>query len=290
VVPNTVLSGKSSNRIERVPLMLSDGAFQLCVRNGSQGAPSNSLPLTLSPLVVSVSAASYLGGECAANSLISLFGAGLASGRAAAQHTPLPTTLLGTSVKLKDSAGLEFIAPLFFVSPTQINYLLPAGLAGTATVSIMRDNNLVGAGLVQTTPVAPGLFAANANGQGIAAAVVLRIKADGTQSFESVSRYDQTTGRFVPVPIDLGSSPIPDRVFLILFGTGLRGRSSLANVTATLSGVIVPISFAGAQGSLIGVDQVNLGPLPSSLRGRGNVDIGLWMDGKSANTVQINLK
>ena len=138
---------------------------------------------------------------------------------------------------------------------------------------------------IETT--APGLFSANASGQGIAAAVVLRVKADNSQSFEPVAQFNNATSRFEAVPIDLGAAT--DQVFLVGFGTGIRNRSSLANVTATIGGGAADVSFAGAQGSLTGVDQINL-RIPRTLAGRGNADVVLRVDGKTANTVTVNIK
>ena len=79
-------------------------------------------------------------------------------------------------------------------------------------------------------------------------------------------------------------------VILLLVGTGIRGRSAVASVTCTVGGVNVPVSFAGAQGDLVGLDQINVGPLPRALAGRGEVDLVLLVDGKAANTVRVNIK
>jgi hypothetical protein len=38
------------------------------------------------------------------------------------------------------------------------------------------------------------------------------------------------------------------------------------------------------------VDQINLGPLPRTLAGRGTIDVVLTVDGKTANTVQLAIK
>ena len=135
--------------------------------------------------------------------------------------------------------------------------------------------------------VAPGLFTANVTGKGVPAAVVYRIKADGTQSYETVAQYDSTQNAYVTTPIDLGAST--DQVFLIGYGTGLRNRSSLSVTTATIGGTNAVVSYAGAQGTYVGLDQVNI-LIPRSLAGRGNVDLVLNMDGQSANTVTINIK
>ena len=58
---------------------------------------------------------------------------------------------------------------------------------------------------------------------------------------------------------------------------------------ATIGGLNAPVSFTGAQGQLIGVDQANL-QIPRSLAGRGNVEIAFTVDGKRANAVTINIK
>ena len=135
--------------------------------------------------------------------------------------------------------------------------------------------------------VAPGLFAANANGQGVAAAVVFRIKANGAQSYETVAQFDAGRNQFVATPIDLG--PSSDQVFLLLFGTGVRFNSGLANASCKLGGLDASVLYAGAQGDLVGLDQVNVA-VPRSLIGRGEIDIVLTVDGKTANTVRINIK
>src|SRR5204863_442930 len=135
--------------------------------------------------------------------------------------------------------------------------------------------------------VAPGLFTANATGKGVAAASVLRIKADGSQIYESVGMYDPVQNQFVARPIDLG--PSTDQVFLILFGGGIRFRSDLTKVKIKAGGVDAPVTFAGAQGGFIGLDQINA-RLPRSLIGKSDVDVVLSVDGKAANAVKIAVK
>jgi uncharacterized protein (TIGR03437 family) len=238
--------------------------------------------------VASVSAASFSGTTLASESIVAAFGTNLAINTQAAATLPLPTSLAGTTISVKDSAGAERLAPLFFVSSGQINYQMPPGTApGAATVTITNSYGEVSAGTVQIAPVAPGLFAVNANGQGVAAALALRVKADGTQQFEPVSRFDPAQNRFVSVPLDLG--PETEQVFLILFGTGLRFRNSLSTVSARLGGVEAPVLFAGAQGALAGLDQTNL-LLSRSLIGRGEVDVVFTVDGKTANAVRIAIR
>ncbi|HMY72208.1 MAG TPA: SBBP repeat-containing protein, partial [Blastocatellia bacterium] len=260
--------------------------------NAYQATPSGQLSgfvakITSPRSFATVSAASYTA-ELASEVIASAFGSGLAAATQVATATPLPTTLAGVTVKVRDGAGAERNAPLFFVSPTQINYLVPAGTAnGTASISINNGNDVLALATTRINPVAPGLFTANASGQGLAAAVALRVKADGTQTFEPISRFDAVQGQLVAVPIDLGSES--DQVFLILYGTGVRFRSSLAAVNAKIGGVDGQVIFAGALQDFVGLDQLNV-RLPRTLIGRGAVDVVLSVDGKAANTVRVTVK
>ncbi|MGH9840644.1 MAG: hypothetical protein ACREEM_17845, partial [Blastocatellia bacterium] len=237
--------------------------------------------------VATVSAASFRQPPIARESIATSFGANLATAVQAASSIPLPTTLAGTMVEVSDSTGAKRLAPLFFVSPTQINYQMPPGTAnGAANIAITSGNGTVSNGAAQIESVAPGLFSANADGQGVAAAVALRVRGN-QQTFEPVAQLNPAQGKFFAVPIDLG--PETDQVFLIAFGTGIRFRSSLSAVTASIGGANAEVLFAGAQGGLVGLDQINL-RISRNLAGRGDVDVALTADGKTANTMKVNIK
>lgn len=257
--------------------------------NAYQSNPSTGFvaKLTSPRSFLSVSAASYTA-DLAREAIVAAFGSGLTTTTQVATATPLPTMLAGTTVKVRDSAGTERNAPLFFISPTQINYLIPPGTAtGMATITVNDNDGTLAATTVLISQIAPGLFTTNASGQGLAAAVALRVKADGSQSFEPIARFDPAQSRFIPIPIDLG--PESEQVFLILYGTGIRFRSSLSAVSVRLGGVDAPVTYAGEQGNLVGLDQVNA-RLPRSLIGRGEVEVVLTAEGKTANAVRVSIK
>ncbi len=236
--------------------------------------------------IASVSAASYLRSAVATESIVAAFGSNLALGTLVAGTNPLPTSLGGTTVMVKDSAGMERLAPLFFVSPSQINYQIPFGTApGTALVRIRNANNVQTEGISFVERVAPSLFSANATGQGVAAALVLRVKPNGAQSYEAVATYDATTARFIPRPLEFGQ----DDLFLVLFGGGLRYRNQLSNVQIYLQGVAEPALYAGSQGELVGLDQVNV-RLPKNLIGRGEISVVINAEGRNSNEVKIAFK
>jgi uncharacterized protein (TIGR03437 family) len=240
---------------------------------------------------VSVSAASFRRAPLAPESIVAGFGTRLSTATAAATTTPLPTELGGVRISVKDSANVERLAPLFFVSPQQINYQMPAGTAaGAATLRIQTASGAVLTETAQIAPVAPGLFSANADGRHAAAALALRVMTDGTQRFESVARFDPFEKRYLPLPIELmpDSAPGTTEVFLILYATGLRQRTALNNVSVRLGGVDAPVTFAGAQGNLTGLDQVNV-RLPNNLIGRGKLEVALNVDGVLANPVEVSI-
>ncbi len=244
--------------------------------------------LTTSRPLGTVSAASFSASAIASESIVAAFGTGLATRTEIATILPLPTVLAGTRVVVRDSAGVERLSPLFFVASTQINFLIPAGTAaGSATLTITSDDGIISTGTVQVSTVAPSLFAANASGRDVPAGFALRITGNGGQINEPIHRFDSAQSKFVPVPIDVG---VPgNQVFLILFGTGIRFRSSLSAVTANIGGTTVSVQYAGPQGDFVGLDQLNI-LLPSSLAGRGEVDLTLTADGRMSNTLRINIK
>jgi uncharacterized protein (TIGR03437 family) len=236
--------------------------------------------------LATVSAASFQGQSLASESIVAAFGTELATNIAIANTVPLPTNLLGTTVNVRDSGGVERLAPLFFVSPGQINYQIPPGSAtGIGTVTVTSGNGMISAGAVNIVPVAPSLFTANTSGEGPAATNVIRVKPGGAQINESSLTFDSEHGRFINAPIDLG--PVGDDVILVLFGTGFR--TNITQATVAIGGLPAEVLYAGPQGSFIGLDQVNV-RLPRTLIGRGDMNVVLTVNGIAANTVTIAIK
>ncbi len=237
-------------------------------------------------LATSVSGASFAGHENAQEAILSLFGANLATTTQGATGTSLPTSIAGTRVLVRDSLGVERAAPLFFVSPTQINYQIPPGTeTGLATINVNNNGTITARGTIQVVAVAPGIFTAASNGKDFAAAQIVRVKSTGQQSTEPVVRYDATQSKFVAVPIDFGA----DEIVLVLYATGVRNRSDLKNVSATVGGLPMNVEYTGNQNQFVGLDQINM-RLARSLVGRGEVEVKLMIDGRAANAVKINVK
>ena len=256
-------------------------------RTGTISIGGQSLAVIQAGQASSVSAASYTSGQ-ASEAIASIFGVALATTMQGASTNPLPILLAGSTVRVKDSTGNERFAPLFFVSPNQINYQIPPQTAsGPALVTVTSGDGTISTAAIQVTAVAPGIFTLTANGQGMPAAQVQRVKADNSQTFEPIAQFNTTQNQFVAIPIDLG--PPTDNVFLVLYGTGIRFCSSLLAVTAKIGGEDAQVTYAGLQPDFVGLDQVNA-RLSRSLIGRGEVDVVLMVDGQVANTVRINIK
>jgi uncharacterized protein (TIGR03437 family) len=238
------------------------------------------------PEFTTVSAASYTP-SVAPDSIVAGFGKNLAETQEGAAALPLPTVLAGRSVSIRDSAGAERPAPLFMISPTQVNYLIsPDTAVGLATVTVMDGQEVVTSGAVQVNAIAPALFSVNASGQGVAAAQAVQVSADGTHTTVPIAQWDALAQSWASVPIDLSAGV---QTVLLLYGTGIRGRSSPDAVQAQVGGVHAIVDYAGAQPAYSGLDQVNL-RLPQELAGRGEVVITLTVDSVAANQVTVNVK
>ncbi len=216
--------------------------------------------------VAAVSAASFSADAVTPEAIASAFGTGLATATTVASSTPLPTELAGTKVRVNGE-----LAQLFFVSPTQVNFLVPAGaLTGNAVVEILSGDNTLSRGAVNLASAAPSLFTSNASGSGAPAAVATK---DGV-NFVAVGNRDGS-----PNALDAGD-------FLVLFGTGMR-RASAAAIKITVGGKDAPVLFSGAQGGFAGLDQINT-QLPTGVS--GVVDVVISINGRTANTVKVRIR
>jgi len=246
------------------------------------------ITVTQAGVATSVSAASYLPTVLAPESIVTAYGADLADGTQVVNGNNLPFSLLNTSVKVRDSGGVERPAVLFFVSPYQVNYEMPKGLAdGPAVVTIYNGNDKPFNCQVRIGRVAPGLFTANADGRGAVMGQALHYRSNALFLSESLAMWDASQSHFFARPIDLG--PEGDQVYLVIYGTGLRFCSSLQTAKAKIGGVDAEVKFVGGQSDFVGLDQVNI-LLPRSLAGRGEVDLVLTVDGQPANVVRVNIK
>src|SRR5262245_1723659 len=188
--------------------------------------------------LATTSAASFAQSTFARDTIAVAFGKDMSGGDYVAMTTPLPTRLGDVFVTVQDKRGNPY-APLFAVTPAQVNFLIPSqAVEGYGLITVFTSSGKRLTELVRIAKIAPGLFSANADGQGVPAAVARRIR-NGAQSYESIARFDGAQNKFVPLPIDLGGAS--DQVILLLFGTGIRGRTSLDRVSVKIGGIAAKV-------------------------------------------------
>jgi uncharacterized protein (TIGR03437 family) len=238
------------------------------------------------PRVFAVSAASFTAADLAPESLATLFGSSLATASADVPGLPLPTLLAGVEVEIEDQNGLSTKAPLLYASDKQINILVPGGLAlGNVSLRVLRQQVLVAAATGWLSPTAPGLFAANGDGAGAPAAQILRFNPAGGETSELAAEFDSASNLYKPRSLRFGEG---DRLFLVLYGTGLRGAAG-AGTHLKIGNIELAILYIGNQTEFPGLDQINV-ELPPTLAGSGEVEIQLEVEGKRANTLLLRFE
>jgi uncharacterized protein (TIGR03437 family) len=216
----------------------------------------------------------------APGSLVSIYSSNLAATSASANGLPLPTTLGGTSAVVTDASGVQTSLPLLFAGPSQINAVIPASAnTGPAVITIQTPSRAV-TGPVVLNPTAPTLYAANQNGAGVAAGLLVTNESNGKQTVVDTFNSGCKPGNCTGVTLDVSSGASA----LVLFGTGIQNRASLSDVTVTIGSQTLPAAFAGPAPGFIGLDQVNVA-LPASLAGTGTVNISVTIAGIQSNVV-----
>ena len=245
-----------------------------------------SLPAAAIPTITNVSAASFLDTPLSAESIVTAFGANLATATDGAAMLPLPTNLDGTTVTVTDSAGAARQAPLFFISATQVNYEIPVGTAnGNPKVTIASPAG-TSYNQVWIENVAPAFFQSNTS-TGLGAGSTLLIAPDGIQRRGISCKSIPRATRWCRCRSTSARQAI--QVILTLYATGIRNRTSVSNVVASIGGVPSQVQFAGAQGTFDGLDQLNV-VIPSSLSGKGQVAVEMTVDGVDAIPAIIDIQ
>ena len=222
------------------------------------------------PHLRAISAASFTT-PLAPGSLASLVGSRLASSTwIAGPGSPL-APLGGISLRVRDSAGQTRLARLLYASPAQINFEIPPQTSvGDARIELVNNASTTTEVTVPVLSVAPGLFALP---DGRAAAYGLRIEPDGSQTV------------LPPGGIVLDERP----VYLVVYATGIRNRSSLSNVEVAIGGIRLPVIYAGPAGDETpGLDQFNFA-LPLALKGNAH-RLTLTAGGLESNSVVVEVR
>ena len=196
---------------------------------------------------------SFLQGQAAPNSILSLFGTNLSC-------TPTPQVLVN---------GVQ--APVLFSSGTQINFVIPASLGstGNATLQVVCNGVSSQAGTLALSPANPAIFTLTETGTGQGAVLNQDYTANGAQS-----------------PASLGS-------YIFVYGTGFGDLSPAGSdglqhlalpVTASIGGVPAQVTYAGeAPGFTSGLQQINI-LIPENAPVGLTVPIQLFVNGVSTQS------
>ena len=201
----------------------------------------------------------------APGTFISIYGSNLANTTALATTTPFPTVLGGTQVLVNGTA-----IPIQYVSPTQVNAVLPVLISGlvTVTVTATAGQNTVN---VLTQAAVPAIFTSN-----------------GT----AASAENAVTGAVVTP-----TSPLHAGDYVSLYLTGLgataagAGGLQYASIqpTVTVAGQTCAIQFAGLSPQFPGVDQINC-QIPAGLGTNAAAPVAITSNGRTSNTATLVLQ
>lgn len=228
---------------------------------GNAGGLSNAVSVAIGPTIsaggIQNAAASASPAVLTPGTLAAIYGTQLAAQTAQAA-APFPVILGGVSVTVN---GVP--APLYYVSPTQIDFVVPWEVKGPQAAIAVQVGGFTSMGVtVAIAPSAPQIFTVNSTGQ--AAALIAG-----------------TTSLAAPVGAFPGSQPVQHGQYVILYATGLGavqnqpadgsapsglsptvqtpyvGFGCLGTNGAVLTCIDGPVQFAGLAPGFVGLYQVN---------------------------------
>jgi uncharacterized protein (TIGR03437 family) len=225
-----------------------------------------------------VNAASYApGAPLSPGSIATAFGSFPATASTSSMSLPLPMSLAGVSLEFANGQ----MAPLFFVSSSQVNFQVPWELSGESQTQVMAlANGDASAPQTMTlAPFSPGIF--SLNGQGTGQGAIL----------DSLYNLANSAN-----PAIAGSTVV------LIYATGLgavtnqpaSGSPAPANPLAyttttpvvTIGGATATVQFSGLAPGLVGVYQVNALTPATSTNGNA-VPVSISIGGVTSNTVTM---
>ena len=270
------------------------GAAQVTVSNPLPGGgSSNALTVTIGQILANagvnfgtmVNGASFVWHPLAAGSIASSIGLNFSPSTLTATFVPLPTTLGGVKVEVNGIA-----APLFAVTPQQINFQIPWEVLGQSKITLTVTTNRGSASAfgIDLGTFSPGLFSTNQQGTGqgaivigntasVAAPVGAFPRSCPARRGETISIYGTGFGPVVNPP-----------------ATGTAAASDPASTTTTLpivtiGGVAAAVTFSGLAPGFVGLYQVNVDVSANAPVGDA-VPVVLTIGGVTSNAVTIAIQ
>ncbi|MBZ2185698.1 MAG: hypothetical protein K7J46_13380 [Bryobacter sp.] len=246
------------NFLSRVALVVSSSAFALWAQ---------------APVSVINYSGFNINAPIAPGSIASAYGNfGTVTTTATTTASPLPVSLSGISVRVNNRT-----APLYFVSSSQINFVVPnATETGRQTVEVLSGNDIVARGAVNIWDVFPALAAADSTptSPGIIQNQDFSINRQNARARrgEIIQVYATGCGRTNPTVAD-GTAP-----------TALS--PSVARTEAFVANLPAAVQFSGAHPQFPGICQVNL-VIPDQPFVTGQTPLFITVGGIASNPVSV---
>jgi uncharacterized protein (TIGR03437 family) len=271
------------------PASLTAGTYTGTIQVNGTGTATGSTTVTVTltvtaplPTITQIgNSASYIGGNVSPGEIITIFGTALGPTPAIGSPTIDPTTgLVSTTLGNVQVLINGFLAPMLYVSNTQVSAVVPYELARflSATIQVKflgQTSNGISAGV---TPTIPGIFTLNASGTGPAAVLNGNLSVNGPSNpaarGETIAIYltgeGQTsppgvTGSVTKVSATPPLTPVP-----------------LLPVAVRIDNQPAAISFAGeAPGFVAGIMQLNV-TIPTTVPDTGAVPLQVTIGGTNS--------
>jgi uncharacterized protein (TIGR03437 family) len=170
--------------------------------------------------------------------VLSVFGTNLANSTQTAYDLPLPLTMAGVSATVNGVA-----APLYYVSPSQLNIQIPYETAAGTALLAVSNNGLVATSSFTVSASAPGIYLQSGNA----------ITPDAGGRRGQIYTLFLTGAGEVSPPVSTGAGP-----------AGSQVPVPLLPVSITVGGVAAQTDYVGIPGWSVGTLQINFTVPPSA--------------------------
>jgi uncharacterized protein (TIGR03437 family) len=239
----------------------------------------NNVIRSLTPAAPTISAsgvgnAASFAAKLSPGALATVFGTGFSS-TILQPDEPLPTLLAGVSVLVNGKAS-----PIYYLSPTQINFQVPWSTPTTGSVNVVvsvagGNSNTIA---VPVSTAAPGLFYFPDSGAGIVQ----------NQDFSLNDPSNPATRGSTIIAYLTGSGPVSPAQTDGVSASGSVLTTMTSARSAKIGSADAQVSFAGLAPGFIGLVQMNI-VVPTTLA-PGTYPLSITVGGDTANSATIAIK
>ncbi len=217
-------------------------------------------------------------GTMAPGSVISIYGNSLAPALQVAATNPLPQSLGNVTVTIGN-----YILPLLFVSPGQINAQLPSELVdGNYTLLVQQTGQPDVSGQLSVSRDAPGVFT-QTNTQQLP--LVLAVHQDGTMvTFDSPAIHGETISLY-----GTGFGPYMTTIVDGFFVPATPAVNVTDSVVLNVGEIVKAPDFAGAAPGMVGMTLVRM-KISDDMPTGTTVNLSVMVNAKQSTTVVLPLQ